>query len=255
MGKEMGGRFFGFAGLGMESLCLVRVLRDRSGSGEHLFPEFSAFHDDFGPRGEIAEAGIGDDLFEERGFGRGLLDSGQVAAGNLKAVEEQAGALGVDTACGNALQDFGDGGLDGVTVLGQRDDEGGHAEVTLNALFNGAAGGVVVIAELFATQAGAAAAAAVGKDVAALITFVCRFGRVDDLAWHGVSPSVLKVLKSSKEKVCLWTSGQTLVDSVKCESPARGRAGFDLIYKRSRLGLTLLQMYVVQSKGLVKFRA
>ena len=47
-------------------------------------------------------------------------------------------------------------------------------------LFHGAAGGVVVVAELFVAEAGAAAAAAVGEDVAALVAF-----------WfflHGVSP-------------------------------------------------------------------
>jgi len=174
--KQMGGRFFGVTWLGWKLFCFQRVLRVGNESGEHLFPAFSAFHDDFGSRGEIAEAWVGDDLFEERGFGRGLLDARQVAAGDLKAIEEQAGAFGVDAAGGDALQDFGDGGLDGVTVLGQRDDEGGHAEVALHTVFDGAAGGVVVIAELFATEAGAAAAAAVGKDVAALIAFGCRFG-------------------------------------------------------------------------------
>ena len=60
--------------------------------------------------------GVGDDLFD--GF-RLLGDGfGEVERGDLQAVEEQAGALGVKTAVGDALEDEADGGLDGAAVLG-----------------------------------------------------------------------------------------------------------------------------------------
>jgi hypothetical protein len=51
-------------------------------------------------------------------FGAGGRGLGQVEAGDLEAVEEQAGAAGVDVVGGNALEDFADGVLDGGAVLG-----------------------------------------------------------------------------------------------------------------------------------------
>ncbi|WP_348269379.1 hypothetical protein P8936_10680 [Edaphobacter paludis] len=57
----------------------------------------------------------------------------------------------------------------------------------------------MVVAELFVAQAGTAATMAIDKDVAATIAFELVFSYLGDLVWHGVSPSVLKVLKSSKE--------------------------------------------------------
>jgi hypothetical protein len=39
-------------------------------------------------------------------------------AGDLEAVEEEAGAAGVDVVCGDALEDFADGGLDRGAVFG-----------------------------------------------------------------------------------------------------------------------------------------
>ncbi len=125
-----------------------------------------------------------------------LLDLLEVEAGDLEAVEEQAGAARVEGVGGDALQDLADGVLDGAAVFGQGEEEGGVGRVgwagggvgrvgwvgwvrrggggfaQVGGAGGGAAGGVVVIAEIFlgggVAQAGGAAAAAVGEDVAAL---------------------------------------------------------------------------------------
>jgi hypothetical protein len=94
---------------------------------------------------------------------------GEVKAGDLEAVEEQAGAAGVDVVGGDALEDFADGLLDGGTVFRQGKVEGGAAATTLLRIGDGFSGGVVVVAEVFSAEAGAAAAVAVGEDVAALV--------------------------------------------------------------------------------------
>jgi hypothetical protein len=78
---------------------------------------------DFGARGEDAEGGIDGDLFHGfdgfwSGVALGVLLFGEVEAGDLQAVEEQAGAARVDVVGGDALEDFSDGGLDGGAVLG-----------------------------------------------------------------------------------------------------------------------------------------
>ncbi len=96
---------------------------------------------------------------------------GEVEAGDLEAVEEEAGAAGVDVVGCDALKDFADGGLDCGTVFGQREVEGGAAAAALARVGDGPAGGVVVVAELLLAEAGAGAAAAVGEDVAALVLF------------------------------------------------------------------------------------
>ncbi|MCU1226239.1 MAG: hypothetical protein JWQ42_4332, partial [Edaphobacter sp.] len=135
---------------------------------------------DFGAWSEGAVGGVEDDLFD-RGFGlRGVFvagrfaggggsGSGQVRAGDLEAVEEEAGAFGVDLVGGDAAQDFADGELDGGAVVGQREVEVSLAGAALVRVFDGAAGGVVVVAELLVAEAGAAAAVALGEDVAALV--------------------------------------------------------------------------------------
>jgi hypothetical protein len=128
------------------------------------------------------------------------LGFGEVEAGDLEAVEEEAGAAGVDFVGGDALQDFSDGGLDGGTVFGERQIEGGAAASALFWVGDRAAGGVVVVAELFVAQAGAAAAVAVGEDVAALEALWCVGAGLDDCVWH-VSPPLGEMrVKSSKEK-------------------------------------------------------
>jgi hypothetical protein len=44
---------------------------------------------------------------------------GEVEAGDLQAVEEEAGAAGVDVVGGDAAENFADGLLDGRTVFGE----------------------------------------------------------------------------------------------------------------------------------------
>jgi hypothetical protein len=129
----------------------------------------------FGARGEDAEGGIDDDLFY--GFDwfwvlvsvavGGGLGFGEVEAGDLEAVEEEAGAARVDLVSGDALQDFADGGLDGGAVFGQRQVEGGAAAAAAARIGDGSSRGVVVVAELLLAEAGAGAAVPVGEDVAA----------------------------------------------------------------------------------------
>jgi hypothetical protein len=74
---------------------------------------------DVGARGEDAEGGVDGDLFYGLGFGFGEgLWFREVEAGDLKAVEEEAGAAGIDVVGGDALEDFADRGLDGGAVFG-----------------------------------------------------------------------------------------------------------------------------------------
>ena len=125
---------------------------------------------------------------------RGL---GEVEAGDLEAVEEEAGATRVDVVRRDALEDEADGGLDGGAVLGKREVEGGLFIATLAEVDGRGSGGVVVVAEFFSAQAGAAAAVAVGVDMAALVSLRC----FDDGWLHGVSPPLgEKCAKYSKEK-------------------------------------------------------
>jgi hypothetical protein len=118
---------------------------------------------------------VGCDLFDDfDGFGPGVAVGrwfGQVEAGDLEAVEEEAGAAGVDVIGGYAAEDFSDGMLDGGTVLRQRKVESGSATSALLRIGDRFSGGVVVVAEVFSAQARAAAAVAVGEDVAALVLF------------------------------------------------------------------------------------
>jgi hypothetical protein len=145
---------------------------------------------DFGAGGEDAEGWVDSDLFYDlvcglrfgRGFGGGL-GFGQVEAGDLEAIEEEAGAARVDVVGGDALEDFSDGGLDCGPVFWQRQVEGRAAAAALFWVGDGLSRGVVVVAELFLAEAGAGAAASVGEDVAALVLFRC-FGGV----LHSPSP-------------------------------------------------------------------
>ena len=95
--------------------------------------------------------------------------AGQVDAGDLESIEEETGSPGVDFVGGDATEDFADGGLDGGAVLGVGQVEGGAAAAALARVGDWTAGGVVVVAELFVTEAWAGATASVGEDVAALV--------------------------------------------------------------------------------------
>ncbi len=148
----------------------VSVAEESGDYAEALFGDLGFA--DFDAGGEGAELRVDDDLFDGIGVSCGLFgDGGQVEAGDLEAVEEEAGALGVDLVAGDAEQDLADGALDGGAVLGQGDVEVGLAAATVAGVLDRAAGGVVVVAELLVAQAWAAAAVAVGEDVAALVAF------------------------------------------------------------------------------------
>jgi hypothetical protein len=151
--------------------------------GEHLlfatdvFPHLGAGLERVGGRGEEAVFGVGDDLFERllgEGLGvRGKLLMGrEIGAGDLEAVEEETGAAGIEIVGGEALEDEADGELDGGAVLGNREQDGGAAGFARVRFDGGAAGGVVVVAELFVAERGGATAASVDEDVAAAVA--CR---------------------------------------------------------------------------------
>ena len=179
---------------------LFEHLLEKLGDGAFAFCGFA----DFSGRGEDAEFGVGGDLFYCFRCGFCGLLFGEVEAGDLEAVEEQTGAAGVDVVGGDALQDLTDGVLDRGTVFGEREFEGGAAAVTGAWVLRGSAGGVVVVAEVFGAEAWAAAAVAVGEDVAALVASGCSgwwcLVRFDD-GVHGSPPhGVLFWVKSSEEK-------------------------------------------------------
>ena len=100
----------------------------------------------------------------------------EVGAGDLEAVEQETGALGVDLVVGDAEEDLADGELDGGAVFGHGEVEVGLVGSALTWVLHRATGGVVVVAEVFGAEAWAAAAVAVGEDVAALVAF--WFGHV-----------------------------------------------------------------------------
>jgi hypothetical protein len=170
---------------------------------------------DFNAGGEGAELRVGGDLFDGEGVAVAVGFAGQVDAGDLEAVEEQAGAFGVDLVAGDAEDDLADGALDGSAVFGQGEVELGLAAAVLGGVVDGTARGVVVVAELLVAEAGAAAAVAVGEDVAALVAF--------GFLLHGGIPldtcrsqSIRKKgLDAGLRRRPLW---------VKCEGPAFGRA-------------------------------
>jgi hypothetical protein len=76
---------------------------------------------------------------------------GQVEAGDLEAVEEEAGAAGVDAVVRDAEKDLADGVLDGGAVFRAREGElGAAAFAGLGfGLRDGLAAGVVVEAKKF----------------------------------------------------------------------------------------------------------
>jgi hypothetical protein len=187
----------------------MQVLEELSDYGK-----FSFFWDDFGAGREGAEFGVDDKLFYQRGLGAvffvgfavaieaglgvaaGWSGAGQVDAGDLEAVEEEAGAFGIDFVGGDAAEDLADGGLDGGAVFGVGQVEGGAAAAALARVGDGAAGGVVVVAEFFLAEAGAGAAASVGEDVAALVLLGGGWCGV----LHGWSPIPVKSVQSLQKK-------------------------------------------------------
>jgi len=125
------------------------------------------------------------------GFGVGARE---VECGGLEAVEEEAGAAWIEVVGGDALEDLCDGELDAGAVgelVRAGEDPSAEAGFAGGGVFDGAAGGVVVVAEGLVAEAGAAAAVAVGEDVAALeVGFCVLRAAVVGLA-HGVAPCEL----------------------------------------------------------------
>ena len=94
---------------------------------------------------------------------------GEVAAGDLQAVEEEAGAARVDLVAGDALENLADGELDGSAVFREREVEDGFGGWGGGGFGEGFTGFAVVEAEFFVAEGATAAAVAVGEEVAALI--------------------------------------------------------------------------------------
>ncbi len=135
---------------------------------------------------------MGGDLFDLGWLWVFGVLAGEVGAGDLEAIEQEACSFGVDLVVGDAEEDVADGELDGGAVFGQGEVEGVAVFSVLAGarVGRGAAGGVVVVAEVLSAERWATAAAAFGEDVAALVAFGC----VHDV----YSPWVLLVSKSSK---------------------------------------------------------
>ncbi len=109
----------------LRGFALLHEFLDQPGDGAFALGGFA----DFGGWGEDAQFGVGGDLFDDfDGLGFGVAVGGgfgEVEAGDLEAVEEETGAAGVDVVGGDALEDLADGVLDGGTVFGEGDFEGG----------------------------------------------------------------------------------------------------------------------------------
>jgi len=129
---------------------------------------------EFGEEGDGAVGGVEDGVFDDASLLCGGLggEPGEVEGGDLEAVEEEAGAAGVELVGGEAVEDLADGLLDGGAVFGGGEGEGGGLVLALGEVDGGdglaGVGAEVVEAEVLAGEAGAAAAVASGEDVAAL---------------------------------------------------------------------------------------
>lgn len=100
------------------------------------------------------------------GMGFGAVDAGEVLAGGAELAVELGGEFEVDELGGSEAEELGEAALDGVEVEGFRKYGAGGVAVE-NLGFEGAAGAVVVEAELFAAEGGGAALVAIGEEVAA----------------------------------------------------------------------------------------
>jgi hypothetical protein len=172
-----GGEDGGFCGLGLAGGLLggfgvgpVEPVDEGADGGDG-----SGGFGDFSTGCEGAEKGVGDDIFDGGGWEFGVFFLGcgawEVAACDLETVEEEAGAFGVDLVAGDAAEDLAEGELDGGAVFGEGDVEVGLTGAAFAWVFDGAAGGVVVVTKFFVAEAWAATAMATGEDVAALEAF------------------------------------------------------------------------------------
>jgi hypothetical protein len=125
---------------------------------------------------EDAVFGVVRDFGDGFGGGVGGCGLGEVEAGDLQAVEEKPGATRIDLVGGDAAEDFADGLLDSGAVFRVGKGEAGLAALAGGCVLDWAARAVMEVAEGLARRLGAfgaaegwaAAAAAVGEDVAAL---------------------------------------------------------------------------------------
>jgi hypothetical protein len=94
--------------------------------------------------------------------------------------------------------------LDGAAVVGDFEVEAGFGALTgaaLGQVGDGAAGGVVPVAERLVAQGRGAAAVSAGEDVAALVAFwLGWFWLFGSEYRHGGLPYLLRLLNSSKQK-------------------------------------------------------
>jgi hypothetical protein len=122
--------------------------------------------------GELAVRGVFDDAFGDGRFVDGVRGLGvaQVLGGDLEAVDEEPGALGIDGVAGHAAEDLGQGELDGGVVVEPVEGRELEAVGRLAAAPVGKdrdAVSVVVVAEGLAAERAGAATAAIDEDVAA----------------------------------------------------------------------------------------
>jgi hypothetical protein len=159
-----GGEGAGGEAIGLLLLVLLPALEEDLLEG--LFVFFAA---EFGDGCERAEGGVEDDFVYGLDGSGEFVGPGEVGAGDLEGVEDEAGAAGVYGVGGEAADELADGLLDGGAVLGEGEVEGGFPVGQADGIgSDGFAGGVVVVAEVLAAKGAAAAAVAVGEDVTAL---------------------------------------------------------------------------------------
>jgi hypothetical protein len=101
-----------------------------------------------------------------------LLRRAQVGGCELEGIEEKSCAAGVDVVGGDAGHYLSERLQDGVRAAGGEEGEGASASDAAVGLDDGAAGVVVVVAELLVAHARAAAAGVVGEDVVALVEVI-----------------------------------------------------------------------------------
>lgn len=182
---------------------LLHILQELLGIAAAFFGLLGLF--EFGLRGDDAQVGVMDDGVDRFWFAVSVGDglrrlAREGAVGDLEGVEHHAGAAEVDGVGGDGVEDLPCGEADAVAILGHGEilqgrlghaggEGGGLPGVALAGVGDGHAGGVVVGAEVLATHAGAAATAALGEDVAALLAgleVVAIFLGGWDLVFEGV---------------------------------------------------------------------
>ena len=99
--------------------------------------------------GDFAVFRVDEDFVDGLFFACFGVGFGEVEAGDLQAVQEEAGAAGVDAVGGDAEEDFADGVLDGGSVFWAGEGKLGAAAFAGLDLggWDGFAGGVVVVAK------------------------------------------------------------------------------------------------------------